>query len=105
GGGGVWGGTVRDRQGGVEARGIEDTSERIPDVGEWIRLLGQRAGAAYLDDHVLALGEVQHLRQVGPRLRRGRWRAGLHDTEMIDDEARIGVAIDQYRARIHVAPA
>jgi hypothetical protein len=28
----------------------------------------------------------------GPRLRRGRWRARLQDSQMIDDEARIGVA-------------
>src|SRR6202040_1315899 len=58
-----------------------------------------------LDYRVLALGKVQHLRQVGPRLRRGWWRAGLQDSQMVDDEPRIGVAVDQRRARVHVAPA
>src|SRR5215469_18719837 len=86
-------------------RGIEHTGERIPDVGERIQFPGQGAGAAYLDDRILALGKVQHLRQVGPWLRRGRWRAGLEDTQMIDDEARVEMAIDQCRARIQVTPA
>jgi len=53
----------------------------------------------------LALCKVQHLWQVGPRLRRGRWRSGLQDGQMVDDETGIGVAVDQRHARIHVAPA
>jgi hypothetical protein len=82
-------------QAAVEAPGREHAGERIPDVRERIRFSGERASAAHLDHHVLALGKVQHLWRVGPRLRRGRWRAGLQDSQMVDEEARIGVAIDQ----------
>src|SRR3954451_21176603 len=57
-------------QAAVETPGVEHALERVPDVGERIRLLGQGAGAADLDHRVLALGEVQHLREVGP----GLWR-------------------------------
>jgi hypothetical protein len=69
---GVGAGPVRAPQAALETPGIEHAGERIPDIGERIRLPGQRAGAAHLDHRVLALGKVQHLRQVGPRLRRGR---------------------------------
>ena len=54
---------------------------------------GSRAGVTHFDHRVLAFGKVQHLRQVGPRLRRGRRRTGLQDSQMVDGEARIGVAI------------
>ena len=47
-----------------------------------------RTGAAHLDHRVLTLRKVQDLWQVGPRLRRGRWRARLQNSQMIDDEAR-----------------
>src|SRR5262249_58717060 len=67
---------VRAPQAAVETPDIEHPGERIPDVRERIRFPGQRAGAAHLDHRVLALGKVQHLWEVGPRLRRGRWRAG-----------------------------
>src|SRR6516162_7285970 len=96
---------VRAPQTAVETPGIEHAGERIPDVGKRIRLARQRAGAAHLDHRVLALGKVQHLRQLGPGLRRSRWRAGLQDRQMVDDEARIRVTVDQRRARIDVAPA
>src|SRR6516225_2173119 len=96
---------VRAPQTAVETPGIEHAGERIPDVGKRIRLARQRAGAAHLDHRVLALGKVQHLRQVRPRLLRGRWRARLQDSQMVDDEARVGVAIDQRYACIDVAPA
>ena len=66
--------------------------------------LRQRAGAAHLDHRVLALGELQHLRQVGPGLRRRGRRARLQDAEVVDDEARVGMAVDQRRARVQVAP-
>src|SRR5262249_19814470 len=33
------------------------------------------------------------------------WCAGLQDSQMVDDKARIGVAVDQRRARIYIAPA
>ena len=52
------------------------------------------AGAADLDHRVLALGEFQHLRQVGPRLRRRGRHARLQDAQMVDDESRVGMAID-----------
>src|SRR5215471_20044644 len=96
---------VRAPQATVETPGIEHASKRIPDVRERIWFPGQRAGATHLDHRILALGKVQHLRQVGPRLRRGGWRAGLQDSQMVDDKARIRVAIDQRRTRIHIAPA
>src|SRR5215467_15983877 len=59
---------VRAPKAALESPGIEHAGERIPDVRERIRLLRQRAGAADLDHHVWAPGEVQHLRQVGPGL-------------------------------------
>ena len=42
---------------------------------------------------------------LGPRPRRRRRRARLHQRQMVDDEARIGVAVDHRGARIYVAPA
>src|SRR5262245_30033498 len=96
---------VRAPQAAVETPSIEHAGERIPNVRERIRFPGQRAGAAHLDHRVLSFGQVQHLRQVGPRLQRGWWGAGLQDSQMVDDETCIGVAVDQRRARIHVAPA
>src|SRR5262249_36571836 len=96
---------VRAPQAAPKAPGIEHPGEWIPDVREWIRISGQSAGAAHLDYCVFALRKVQYLRQVSPRLRRGRWRAGLQDSQMVDDEARVGVAVDQRHARIHVTPA
>src|SRR6516165_7572652 len=96
---------VRAPQATIETPGIEYAGERIPDIRERKWLPGQRAGAAHLDHRVLALGQVQHLRQVGPRLPRGRWRARLQDSQMVDEEARVGVAVDQCYACIDVAPA
>src|SRR5262249_16803859 len=61
--------------------------------------------AGGLDQSVRTLGEFQHLWQFGPRLRRGGRDAGLHDAEVVDDESRVGVAIDQGGARLQVAPA
>ena len=52
-----------------------------------------------------ALGEIQNLGQVGPGLRRGGRRARLQDAQMVDDEARVRVAIDQRGAVVQVAPA
>src|SRR5260370_17357491 len=69
---------VRAPQAAFETPGIEHAGERIPDVRERIRFAGQRAGAAHLDHRVLALGKVQHLRPVGPRLRRAPPRAAPH---------------------------
>src|SRR5580700_8123682 len=68
---------VRAPQAALETPGIEHAGERIPDVRVRVRFPGQRAGAAHLDHRVLALRKVQHLWQVGPRLWRSRWRAGL----------------------------
>src|SRR5262249_49053684 len=45
---------------------VEHAGDGIPDVREGIGLAGKRAGAADLDHGVPALGEVQHLRQIGP---------------------------------------
>src|SRR5216684_3447315 len=61
---------VRAPQAAIETPGIEQASQRVPDVGERIGLPRQRAGAADLDHRVLAFGEFQHFRQVGPGLRR-----------------------------------
>ena len=98
-------GPVGAPQAALKTPGIEHAGQRIPDVRERIRLVRQRAGAADLDHGVLALGEFQHLRQVGPGLRRRRRHARLQDAEMVDDEARIGMAIDQRGACIEIAPA
>ena len=68
------------------------------------RLLRQRAGAGDLDHRVLALGEFHHFRKIGPGLRRHRRYAWLLDAHMVDDEPRVGVAVDQRRARVDVAP-
>ena len=70
---------VRAPQAAIETPGIEHAGQRVPDVREGIGLLGQRAGAADLDHRVLALGEVQHLREVGPGLRRRGRHARLQD--------------------------
>src|SRR5437879_3407991 len=92
-------------QAAFETPGVEHAGEGVPDVRERIWLAGQRAGTADLDHRVPALGEVQHLRQIGPWLRRGGRRSGLHDGQMVDDESRVGVAVDERRARVDVAPA
>jgi transposase InsO family protein len=63
---------IRAPQAAIETPSIEDAGERIPNVGVRIRFPGEGAGAAHLDHRVLALRKVQHLRKVGPRLRRGR---------------------------------
>src|SRR5438132_3803916 len=61
----------------------------------WRRL---RPGAADLDYRVPALRE--YLREIGPGLRwRGRL-ARLQDAQMVDDETRVGMAIDERRARV-----
>src|SRR5262249_14108715 len=92
-------------QAAIDAPGIEHARQGIPDVGIRIGLLRQRAGATDLDDRVLALGKLDHLGQVTPRLgRRGRYTR-LQKADVVDDEARIGVAIDQRRAAVEVAPA
>src|SRR3984893_3859053 len=88
-----------------EPPGVEDASERVPDVRERVGFPGQRAGTADLDHRVPALGEVEHLGQIGPGLGWGGRRSGLHDGQMVDDESRVGVAVDERRARVHVAPA
>src|SRR5450759_3822736 len=98
-------GPVGAPQAALETPGVEYAGERVPDVREGIRFPGQRAGAADLDHRVRALGEVQHLRQVGPGLRRGGRRAGLHEPQMVDDKSGLGVAVDQRNARVQVAPA
>src|SRR5262249_8473667 len=98
-------GPVRTPQTTVESPSVKYAGERIPDVRERIRLPGQRAGATHLDHRVLTFGKIQHLGQIRPGLRRGRRGARLQDSEMIDDEARIGVAIDYGGPRVQVAPA
>src|SRR5450759_3098573 len=96
-------GPVGAPQAALETPGVEHAVERVPDVREGIRFPGQRAGAADLDHRVRALGEVQHLRQLGPGLRRGGRRAGLHKAQMVDDEPRVEVAVDQHWNRVQVA--
>ena len=63
---------VRAPQAAIETPGIEHASKRVPNVLVGIRFPGQRAGAADLDNHVRALGEFQHLGEVGPGLRAAR---------------------------------
>src|SRR4030095_10793652 len=86
-------------QAAFETPGVEHAGEGVPDVRERIGFVGQRAGTADLDHSVPAPGKVQHLRQIGPGLRRGGRRSGLHDAQMVDDESRVGVAGDQRPAR------
>ena len=38
-------------------------------------------------------------------MRRGWRRARLHDAQMVDDESRVGVAVEQLHAGVQVAPA
>src|SRR5208282_595569 len=57
---------VRAPQAAIETPGVEHAGKRVPDVRERIRLARQRAGAADLDHRVRALGEFQHLREIGP---------------------------------------
>src|ERR1700722_5052408 len=96
---------VRAPQAALQTPGIEHARERIPDVREGIWLVRQRAGAADLDHHVRPLGEVEHLREIRPGLRRRRRHARLQDAEMVEDEARVGMAVDQRGAGVDVAPA
>ena len=70
-----------------------------------IRLPRQRAGAADLDHGVGAPGEFQHLGEVGPGLRRRRRCVRLQDAQVIDDESRVRIAVDQRDARVQIVPA
>src|SRR5713226_8398522 len=96
---------VRAPQAAIETPRIKHAGKRIPNVRERIRLPGQRGGAADLDYRVRALGEFQYLREIGPGLRRRGRHARLHDAQMVDDESRVGMAIDERSARVQVAPA
>ena len=104
-------GQQRDRAGpvgaphaAVEAKGVEDAAERIPDVLVWERLVRQGAGAADLDRDVGVRGQRQHLRQFGKGLRRRRRRGRLLQPEMVDHQLRVGVARRQL-ARLLQTPA
>src|SRR6516165_8865931 len=90
---------VRAPQATLEPPGVEYAGQRVPNVGERIRLRRQRAGAGDLDDRILALGEFHDFRKIGPGLRRRRRYARLLDAHMVDDEPRVGVAVDQGGAR------
>ena len=58
-----------------------------------------------LDHGVWALGEFQHLREVGPGLGwRGR-QARLQDAQMVEDKLYIGMAIDERSAHVQIVPA
>src|SRR5207344_324655 len=70
-----------------------------------IPLPGQRAGAADLDHRVRTSRKLEDLWKVGPGLRRRGWDARLQDTQMIDDESRVGVTVDEGGARLQVVPA
>ena len=65
---------IRAPQPAIETPGIEHAGKRVPNVREGVRFPGQRAGAADLDHRVRAPGEFQHLREVGPGLRRASQR-------------------------------
>jgi len=51
------------------------------------------------------LASFQHLRKVGPGLRRRGRDARLHDAQMVDDESRVGMAIDERSADFQIVPA
>ena len=53
-------GPIRAPEAVVEAVGVEDEAEGLPDVGVGEGLLGQGAGAGNLDDHVVQLDGGQH---------------------------------------------
>src|SRR6202035_536982 len=91
-------------QAAIETPAIEYAGQRVPDVREWIGLLRKRAGGGDLDHRILAPGEMHHFPKVGPGLRRRRRYARLLDAHMVDDEPHVGVAVDQRRARVDVAP-
>jgi len=95
---------IRAPQAALEPPGVEYAGQRVPDVRERIRLLRQRAGAGDLDHRILTLGEFHHFWKIGPGLWRRRRYARLLDAHMVDDEPRVGAAVDQRRARVHVAP-
>ena len=95
---------VRAPQAPIEPPGVEHPGKRVPNVRERIWLPGQRAGAADLDHRVRALGEFQHLREIGPGLRRRRRLAWLHNGQMVDNKACIGMAVDQRSACVQIAP-
>src|SRR5437763_6057530 len=71
-----------------------------PDVGERIRLPRERAGAADLYHRVVSLGEFQHLREIGPGLRRRRRNTRLLDGQMDGQGPRVRVAF--YKCYIHI---
>jgi hypothetical protein len=91
-------------QAAVETPRIEYAKKQVPDIRERIRVLGQRAGAGNLDHGILPFGEFQDLWKIGPRLRWCWWHTRLHDTHVVDDEAHIGMAAYQCRARVEVTP-
>jgi len=66
-------------QAAVETPGVEYAGKGVPDVRVGVTLLRQGACPADLDHRVRAAGQVEHLWQVGPGLRRGGRRTGLHD--------------------------
>src|SRR6185312_7501351 len=88
----------------IKAPGVEDASQRVPDIRERVWLLRQCAGAGDFDHRVLTFGEFHHFWKIGPWLRRCGRYARLQDAHMVDDEARIWVAVDQCGARVDVAP-
>ena len=85
-------GPVGAPQAAIEAEGVEDAAQRIPDVLVGKRLVAQRAGAADLDRDVLVRRQGQQQRQLGPRLGRRRRHERLLQAEMIDHQGRVGIA-------------
>ncbi len=96
---------VRAPHAAIEAVGVEDAGERVPDVRVGERLVRQRAGAADLDADVVVRRQRQHVRQIGPRLRRRRRLERLLQPEMVDHHHRARIAGDQSLELVEPAPA
>ena len=79
----------------VEAVGVEDAAQGLPDVGVGEGFVGEGAGAGNLDDHVVQLRRGQHVGQVGEGLGRGRRHEGLGQAHVVYDDRGFGVAAGQ----------
>src|SRR5947209_5214249 len=75
-----------------EAKSLENTGKRIPDVLIGEGLVRQGAGTADFDRNVIVGAERQQLRQIGEWLRRRRRFMRLRQAKMVDYQSRIRVA-------------
>ena len=75
-----------------EAKGIEDTAERIPDVTIREGLVRERASAADFHRNIIVGGQSQQFWQIGERLRGRRRLVRLRQAEMVDHQPRVGIS-------------